>query len=56
MSETVHAVYGDRNFHEGERDGADYSISEIREVIGVMSDGVGENYEGLKKSHPVMDP
>jgi putative hydrolase of the HAD superfamily len=29
----VHAVYGDRNFHEGERDGADFTISEIQEVI-----------------------
>ena len=33
----VHAVYGDRNFHEGEmRDTADFVISEIREVIGVL--------------------
>ena len=30
----VHAVYGDRNFHEGEKDGADYAISDIREGIG----------------------
>jgi len=37
----VHAVYGDRNFHEGERDGADFTISDIREVIGV-SEGSGE--------------
>ena len=35
----VHAVYGDRNFHEGERDGADYIIYGIREVIGVMGQG-----------------
>ena len=35
----VHAVYGDRNFHEGERDGADYVIYGIREVIGVMGQG-----------------
>jgi putative hydrolase of the HAD superfamily len=34
----VHAVYGDRNFHEGERDGADYVIYGIREVIGVISE------------------
>ena len=32
----VHAVYGDRNFHEGERDGADFVIHGIAEVIGVM--------------------
>ena len=33
----MHAVYGDRNFHEGEmRDTADFVISEIREVIGVL--------------------
>jgi putative hydrolase of the HAD superfamily len=32
----VHAVYGDRNFHEGERDGADYVIHGIWEVIGVV--------------------
>jgi putative hydrolase of the HAD superfamily len=31
----VHAVYGDRNFHEGERDGADYTIYGIREILGV---------------------
>ena len=30
----VHAVYGDRNFHEGEKDEADYAISDIREGIG----------------------
>ena len=35
---TVHAVYGDRNFHEGERrDGADFVIRGIGEVIGVVS-------------------
>ena len=33
---TVHAVYGDRNFHEGEREGADYTIHGIGEVIGVI--------------------
>jgi putative hydrolase of the HAD superfamily len=33
----VHAVYGDRNFHEGERDGADYLIHGIRDVIGVTN-------------------
>jgi phosphoglycolate phosphatase-like HAD superfamily hydrolase len=32
----VHAVYGDRNFHEGEMEGADYVIHGIGEVIGVM--------------------
>ena len=32
----VHAIYGDRNFHEGERDGANYVISEIRDVIGMV--------------------
>ena len=32
----VHAVYGDRNFHEGERDGADFVIRGIGEVFGVM--------------------
>jgi len=32
----VHAVYGDRNFHEGEKDGADFVIHGIREVIGVV--------------------
>jgi putative hydrolase of the HAD superfamily len=32
----VHAVYGDRNFHEGERDDADYVIHGIHEVIGVV--------------------
>jgi putative hydrolase of the HAD superfamily len=33
----VHAVYGDRNFHEGvKRDGADYVIRGIGEVIGVV--------------------
>ncbi|MCX6697455.1 MAG: hypothetical protein NTV84_07850 [Methanoregula sp.] len=30
----VHAVYADRNFHEGEKDEADYAISDIREGIG----------------------
>lgn len=35
---TVHAIYGDRNFHEGEKDGADCVISEIGEVIGVISE------------------
>jgi len=33
---TVHAAYGDRNFHEGERDGADCVIHGIEEVIGVV--------------------
>ena len=32
----VHAVYGDRNFHEGERDGADFMIHGIGEVVGVI--------------------
>jgi len=32
----VHAVYGDRNFHEGEQDGADCVIHGIGEVIGVV--------------------
>ena len=32
----VHAVYGDRNFHEGERDEADYVIHGIEEMIGVV--------------------
>ena len=32
----VHAVYGDRNFHEGERDGADCVIYGIQEVVGVV--------------------
>ncbi|MDO9035956.1 MAG: HAD family hydrolase [Methanoregula sp.] len=32
----VHAVYGDRNFHEGERDGADFVIRGIWDVVGVM--------------------
>ena len=32
----VHAVYGDRNFHEGERDGADFVISGIGVVVGVV--------------------
>jgi len=32
----VHAVYGDRNFHEGEREGADFVIHGIGEVIGVI--------------------
>ena len=32
----VHAVYGDRNFHEEERDGADFVISGIGDVIGVI--------------------
>ena len=35
----VHAVYGDRNFHEGERDDADYVIHGIQEVIGVVGKG-----------------
>jgi len=35
---TVHAAYGDRNFHEGERDSADYVIYGIREVIGVVEE------------------
>jgi len=34
----VHAVYGDRNFHEGEQDGADCVIHGIGEVIGVISE------------------
>jgi putative hydrolase of the HAD superfamily len=33
---TVHAAYGDRNFHEGEKDGADHVIHGIHEVIGIM--------------------
>jgi hypothetical protein len=34
---TVHAVYGDRNFHEEEkRDRADCVIHGIAEVIGVV--------------------
>ena len=37
----VHAVYGDRNFHEGEQGGADCVISEIREVIGVLERDAG---------------
>ena len=32
---TVHAIYGDRNFHDGKKDGADYTISEIGEIIEV---------------------
>ena len=32
----VHAVYGDRNFHEVERDGADFVIHGIGEVVGVV--------------------
>jgi len=33
----VHAVYGDRDFHEGEkRDKADVVIHGIGEVIGVL--------------------
>jgi putative hydrolase of the HAD superfamily len=32
----VHAFYGDRNFHEGERKGADYVIHGIRDVIGII--------------------
>ena len=36
----VHAVYGDRNFHEGKRDEADYVIHGMREVIGVV-EGAG---------------
>ena len=35
----VHAVYGDRNFHEGEREGADCVIQGIQEVIGVVGKG-----------------
>ena len=35
----VHAVYGDRNFHEGEKDDADYVIHGIQEVIGVVGKG-----------------
>jgi len=34
----VHAVYGDRNFHEGVREGADCVIHGIGEVIGVVED------------------
>jgi len=34
----VHAVYGDRNFHEGERDGADLVIRGIGEVVGVVGE------------------
>jgi FMN phosphatase YigB (HAD superfamily) len=30
----VHAVDGDRNFHEGERDGADCVIHGIRDIVG----------------------
>lgn len=30
----VHAVYADRNFYDGEKDEADYAISDIREGIG----------------------
>jgi putative hydrolase of the HAD superfamily len=37
----VHAVYGDRNFHEGERDGADCVIRGIGEVIGVVGGDAG---------------
>ncbi|WAC05132.1 MAG: HAD family hydrolase [Methanoregula sp.] len=33
---TVHAVYGDRNFHEGERDGADFVIHGIKDLIGIV--------------------
>ena len=33
---TVHAAYGDRNFHEGERDGADHVIYGIQEVVNVV--------------------
>jgi putative hydrolase of the HAD superfamily len=33
---TVHAVYGDRNFHENERDGADCMIHGIQEVIEIV--------------------
>ena len=29
----LHAVYADRNLHEGEKDEADYAISDIREEI-----------------------
>jgi putative hydrolase of the HAD superfamily len=33
----VHAVYGDRNFHEGERNGEEhYSISRLFDLIGVI--------------------
>jgi putative hydrolase of the HAD superfamily len=39
---TVHAAYGDRNFHEGERDSADYVIYGIQEVIGVV-----EGYDNI---------
>ena len=35
----VHAVYGDRNFHEGEGEGADCVIQGIQEVIGVVGKG-----------------
>ena len=35
----VHAVYGDRNFHEGEREGADCVIQGIQEVIEVVGKG-----------------
>ena len=33
---TVHAAYGDRNFHEGEKDEADHVIHGIHEVIGIV--------------------
>ena len=36
---TVHAIYGDRNFHEGERESADCVIQGIQEVIGVVGKG-----------------
>jgi len=32
----VHAAYGDRNFHEGERDRADHVIYGIPEVVGIV--------------------
>jgi len=35
----VHAVYGDRNFHEEEGEGADCVIQGIQEVIGVVGKG-----------------
>ena len=34
----VHAAYGDRNFHEREEDGADYTIHGIQEVIRMIGD------------------
>ena len=44
---TVHAVYGDRNFHEGEKDGADFVIHSIDDVIGV-SEGDSSIWERTK--------